>query len=194
MYQIQVSVRGIGRGLLMHKFSVEATTEMESEIRKKSVKLTPEEAAERVAYRLTPEDGQGRGQLYIPAEHFLGALVNAGSSLQVKGKGKATYKKVFKGVLEIDPDQIGITDSEGNPLFDFSIDSRAVVIKATKGRIIRHRPLIREWQANFNLIVEDDSVHAEVVQSALEEAGGSHGIGDYRPRFGHFQIAQFKTI
>jgi hypothetical protein len=195
MYRVEVVVEGVGNGLLMHKFSVAATASLEGEVRKaKQKQLTPAEEAEQGAYRLEAKDG-AKGQLCLPAEHFLGALTAAGSSLKVRGSGKSTYKKAFAGHLDVAPAYVGLTDGQGNPMYDYMVDSRPVVIKATKGRVIRHRPFIAAgWRAKFEIKVGDDGIPVEVVQSALATAGEAHGVADYRPRFGHFRIVSFDRI
>lgn len=193
MYTIHVQVEGTGRGLLMHKFSVKASTESEAKVKKVSRNHgTPESEAEDVAYRLDRVNGQDKGQLCLPAEHFLGAVVKAGSSLQIKGRGKKTYKGAFQGQLDVLPDYIGLT-SNNSQLFDFNIDSRPVKIKATQGRIVRHRPhILAGWRAEFDIQVADDEIPLEVIQAAVEEAGRSCCVGDYRPRFGQFRIVSFE--
>ncbi len=188
MYIVNVVVEGIGRGLLMHKLSAQIAAEMENPL-KRSTRSNPgpEAEAEAVAYRLDPKDGQVKGQLMLPAEHFLGAIIKAGSTLQVKGRGKKTYKGQFTGQLEVSPDYIGLTNDNGDELFDFSIDSRPVRVK--QARIIRHRPYLKAgWRAKFSIEVGDDTIPIEVIQNALNEAGKSCCVGDYRPRFGQFRV------
>ncbi len=189
MYDVNVVVEGVGRGLLMHKFSVKATAKMESKVKSSGNDYgTPQDQAEDVSYRLDAEDGQ-KGQLYLPAEHFLGAITAAGSGLRVVGQGKKTYKGTFSGNLDVLPDCLVLTTNAGEPLFDYKIDSRPVKISATKGRLIRHRPHIPAgWRTNFTIRVEDDNIPLEVVQAALAEAGKSKCVGDFRPRFGQFRI------
>jgi len=195
MYTISVIVEGIGRGLLMHKFSVEATAELENEVKRaKKVKYVPKDEAEMVTYRLDPKKGEKKGQLCLPAEHFLGAIVGAGASFQKKGQGKKTYKGSFQGFVEIAPEYIGLENSDGKPLYDYAIDSRPVRIKATQGRIMRHRPIIKKWRAQMQIEVADDAIPMDVVQAAFEEAGRSRCVGDYRPRFGQFRIVSFEKI
>lgn len=195
MYNVMVEVEGVGRGLLMHKFSVEASASLENEVKKtKAVKLAREQEAENVAYRLEKADGQEKGQLYLPAEHFLGAVIAAGTSFQKKGQGKKTYKGSFQGSLEVTPDYLALSNKSGDALFDYIIDSRPVRIKATQGKIIRHRPFIKEWRTEFIIEVSDDAIPIEVVQAALEEAGHSKCVGDYRPRFGQFRVVLFDKV
>ena len=181
MYTINVTVEGIGRGLLMHKFSNEAAAQLSSVIKKVSKKRgSEEEEAEKAAYRLE------NGNLYLPAEHFLSAIIEAGATLQIQGKGKSTYKKVFKGQLDVTPDCITLHDSNDNPIKNFEVDKRPVVIQTS--RIMRYRPFIKKWMATFQVIVNDDAIPISVVQEAIQEAGKSKCVGDYRPRFGQFRI------
>lgn len=193
-YTVHVVVEGTGRGLLMHKFSTAASASLEAEVKKtKAAHGTPQEEAEQAAYRLATGNGH-LGQLMLPAEHFLGAITNAGSGLQVKGKGKATYKKLFKGALDINPDYVGLTNASGVTLHDFAIDSRPVKIKATQGRVIRHRPHLMDWRAEFDVVVRNDGIPLEVLQAAIADAGQSQCVGDYRPRYGTFRIVTCERV
>ncbi len=190
--KIKVVLEGIGRGLLMHKFCIEA---YENQVKKNKAKPSPEEEAERVAYRLAPEKESEKGQLCLPAEHFIGSLISAGAGFKQVGGGKKTYKSVLTGNLDICPENVGLTDAKGTPLKDYKIDSRPVCIRATKGRIIRHRPLIEVgWRAEFTLVLSDDSVPLEVIKAVLEEAGKSKCVGDFRPRFGQFRVISVDKI
>lgn len=194
MYTINVVVESMGaRGLLMHRFPVEESAAMESAVKKTNRKNVPrEEEAEAAAYRLESGMKGKLGQLALPAEHFLGALTAAGSNYAVKGRGKATHKATFKGAIDITPDLIGLTAPDGTILYSYEIDSRAVRIKATGGRIIRNRPHIKVWRAKFVITVSDDSIDYDVVRAALVDAGQSKCVGDYRPRFGQFGIVHFE--
>lgn len=193
-YTVHVVVEGTGRGLLMHKFSAGASAELEQEVKKtKQMRGTTEEEAEQAAYRLASANGK-LGQLMLPAEHFLGAVTNAGSGLQVRGKGKATYKRLFKGALDITPDFIGLENVKGEKLFSFAIDSRPVKIKATQGRVMRHRPHLTDWRAEFDVVVNNDGIPVEVLQAAIAEAGQSQCVGDYRPRYGTFRIVKCERV
>jgi hypothetical protein len=195
MYRVRIVVEGTNRGLLMHKFSTKATAEVEAKVKRSTRQsTTPAEEAEDFAYRLDPKEGEEKGQLCLPAEHFLGSLIGAGSSLQVKGKGKKTYKDAFKGQVDIDPDYIPLTSVDGKPLHSYTIDSRPVRNPSTKGRIIRHRPHLQDWRAAFDVMVQDDHIPVEVLQAGLEEAGRSKCVGDYRPRFGSFRIVSCELM
>jgi hypothetical protein len=191
--KIRVVLEGIGRGLLMHKFCI---TDYENPVKRNSAnKLLPKEEAEKVAYRLDSENESKKGQLCLPAEHFIGALISAGAGFKQVGKGKKTYKAALSGYLDVYPDFVGLTNTEGVPLEDYKVDSRPVCIRATKGRIIRHRPLIEAgWRAEFTIAISDDSISLEVIKAILEEAGKSKCVGDFRPRFGQFKVVSAEKI
>ena len=189
-YKILVEVEGTNRGLLMRKFSTEATAEMEAKVKKTvRVEKPPDEEAEISAYRLEPINDQPKGQLVLPAEHFLGAIIGTGSGMKQKGKRGKTYKDAFKGCLDIDPDYIPLTNGDSTPLFDYTVDARPVRNPSTRGRIIRYRPHIPAgWRAKFTISVSDDAIPLEVAQAGLEESGRSKCVGDYRPRFGTYRV------
>jgi hypothetical protein len=202
--KIKVVLEGVGRGLLMHKFCIEDYGQIK---RNKAAKPSPEEEAEKVAYRLPAQADlpaqtslpaqkkSEKGQLCLPAEHFIGSLISAGAGFKQVGNGKKTYKSAFSGNLDIYPENVGLTDANGVALEDYKIDSRPVCIKATKGRIIRHRPLIKAgWRAEFVIALSDDSISLEIIKAILEEAGRTKCVGDFRPRFGQFRVVSAEKI
>lgn len=180
--------------LLMHKFSDESSADLASAVKKrKSGPPDPIEEAEQGAYRLDTKDGDAKGQLCLPGEHFFQSMVLAASGFQVQGQGKKTYKDLVKGNVFVEPEYIGLTDASGNSLYSYEIDSRPARIKAA--RINRRRPLLKQWVAEFDVVVTDDaSVPAVVLNSILVSAGQTKGVGDYRPRFGRFMVEQFKEV
>lgn len=59
--------------------------------------------------------------------------------------------------------------------------------------VIRTRPRFRDWSCEFQLrLTEGSSVNPESVKQALIDGGRYFGLGDYRPRFGLFQLQEFK--
>lgn len=193
MYRVAVVVEGTGRGLLMHRFSPEGQADLDRTVKKAGrVHSAPEIEAEQAAYRLDKADGQDKGQLCLPATHFLGGLTAAAAGLQVKGRGKKSYKGAFQGNVEVLPDFIGLTDEKDQPVFQYAIHSEPVRIQ--KGRVMRHRPHFKAWRMAFTIEVLDKDIPIEVVQAALDEAGRSKCVGDHRPRYGQFRIAKFERM
>jgi hypothetical protein len=126
--------------------------------------------------------------VYEPAEHIWGAMIKAAVNFQIPGKGKKTYKDLMKSAIIIEPDKIPLGKKEPD-----EIDKRPVVIRGS--RILRERPMMKEgWELSFAIDILDEQLATEVVKKILEYAGRYVGIGDYRPRFGRFEITEFKEV
>lgn len=85
-------------------------------------KKPPEEQAELSAYRIP-----GSKELYIPGFAIQRALVKAAAFS--KGKGRASLQKTVAACLMVQPDYVGLGTDK------FMLDSRPVVMPATKGRV-----------------------------------------------------------
>jgi len=137
------------------------------------------------------DDGIG---IYQPSSHVEGALIKAATSYQIPGKGKKTYKDLFKAAVIVNPELIehgikGDLDElvkEGKIL----LDKRPVVVQ--RARVERIRPRFDDWALDFEIQVNDDQIAKEIVQQILEFAGRYVGIGDFRPKFGRFSVAHFE--
>lgn len=91
---------------------------------------------------------------------------------------------IYDGPRDID----GLWDGGGG---DF-VDVRGVRNQAA--RVMRCRPIFRNWSVKFTLNVIPGIIKdADTVQSYLKDAGLFCGIGDYRPKFGRFEVTGFKV-
>lgn len=130
------------------------------------------------------------GRLYQPATHIERALIEAGKKLKVKGQGKATYSKLFGSMVSVVEFEILHMKPE------WEIHKSLVVIPSTKGRVMRYRPMLKDWVLQFTLEA-DDEIAADALKESLEIAGKYVGIGDWRPekkgKFGKFQVTSFQA-
>jgi len=128
------------------------------------------------------------GEIYEPASHIERAMIEGAKKLKMKGSGKATYSKLFGSMVSVSPQDI----LHVNPVYEKF--TALVVIPSTKGRVVRHRPMFKDWCLRFEVDAEDE-IPASVVKEALEIAGRYSGIGDWRPekkgKFGKFQVTSF---
>ena len=172
---IKVKIKG-SSALLMHKFPM---TPIEA-IEKKSI----EEQAEYAAYR-----DPNTEELFIPGINIQRSLVNA--AVYSKGKGRASLKKPVAACVIISPEYCYLGTKE------YDIDSRPVVIPATRGRIIRHRPRLDDWQVNFFIEYDDILLTEEQVRRVVDDAGSRVGLLDFRPEkmgpFGRFMVTEWIT-
>jgi hypothetical protein len=74
----------------------------------------------------------------------------------------------------------------------WSVDTRAVRIPSTGGRILCHRPSFNDWRLSFTLSVDTDLISAKLVREIVDAAGKRIGLGDFRPSckgpFGKFVV------
>lgn len=149
------------------------------------------------------------GKVFIPPMAFKNCIAEAAKylSIQVPGKGKATYTKHFEaGLLVIDGLTLGIKkdDVPGQWLF--------VPADGKRGggkRVEKCFPLIQAWSGDVDFIVVDETLMDEhsrtpggrivtVFEHVLREAGRYIGIGVFRPRnngfYGRFDVLDVSEI
>jgi hypothetical protein len=187
MKTFQAVIEGL-TPMLQHRFG--DAEEMEQATRKVHLKTEdPREAAEKCAYR------NAAGHLYIPGAAAARMLREVGGGHKQRGSRKSLKFVIPAAVLVLD-DQIVLRDSEGNPLTEFEVDSRAVVIPSTKGRVIR--PRLNTWHAEFTLEIDDDMIETSLIHQLLIEGGSKNGLGDYRPEkggpFGKFAVVSWAVL
>jgi hypothetical protein len=176
--------------LLMHRFS--EAEELNRTTRKIHIKdEDPREAAEKCAYR------NEKGQLYFPGSAIARLLREAGGSHKQRGSRKS-LKYIIPAAILVSDEMILLRDDNGEPLTNFEVDSRPVVIPATKGRIMRHRPRLNRWAMEFALEIDEDMLDEQTAHLLIGEGGSKIGLGDYRPEkggpFGRFSVVQWAVL
>ena len=160
--------------LLMHAYPLVPIEALE--------KKSPEEQAEYAAYR-DPDTGQ----LYIPGLAIQRCLV--GGATYSKGKGRASLQKPVAACVLITPERVSLGVKE------FKLDARPVVIPATKGRVMRFRPRIDEWEAMFQIEFDPDLITENQLRRVVDDSGSRVGLLDFRPEkkgpFGRFVVVQW---
>lgn len=181
MYLKTIEIVIAGDTLLMHRIGELTMESMMSKGRKTTDIPTPEDEAEDGAYR------SKSGELYIPARAVKACLVRASSFYKM---GKKSMRPFIAGCVIIQPEEILLGTKK------YEIDARPVVI-GRGNKIIRHRPLIRNWKVTFNMIYNEDIFrtkdHLDVLRKVLEEAGVRCGLLDNRPERGG-ENGMFKVI
>jgi len=124
-------------------------------------------------------------QVCVPSMAILSAMRKAATQLKKAGAGKKTLRDfVFSG-LRVNPEMIVLPDQK------YEIDIRPVVVM--RARIMRARPLFKEWDLTFQVeIVDEQTWDAGMVRQVLEEAGKYNGLLDFRPLYGTFAVVSVK--
>jgi hypothetical protein len=131
-------------------------------------------------------------EVFIPPMAFKNCLSEAAKylSIQIPGKGKATYTKHFEaGALVTDPLMIGIKRDDVDPNWLFvPADGRRGGTK----RVEKCFPIIHEWEGEVTFYIFDETITKDVFTHVLEQAGRFIGVGTFRPRnngyFGRFDV------
>ena len=185
MKTIEVEIQGVSP-ILMHRFSEQDRAQIEAGSSHTTARATPQEQAERAAYRL---GGNGRANLYLPSQNLLASLRRAASYHKIGRRSAVTA--VCAGVF-ISPDALDFGTST------FETDARSVVIAATRGRVMRYRPKLSNWKLKFTLEFDEKIIPSgELVRSIVDDAGSKVGVGDFRPEkrgsFGRFLVTLWEA-
>ena len=185
--KISVTIKGTSP-LLMNRFTEEAELSVSSTTKKvtKATKGTPREQAEKKAYV------DEKGVLYIPAMNIYASIIQGGQFIK-SGKARATNSKssLIPAAMVLEEERCTLNTK------NFEVDSRSVVIPATGGRIMAHRPRLDEWECSFTVdLFDPDILSASDVRQIIDDAGKKVGLGDFRPArkgpFGRYVITQWK--
>ena len=175
MKSVEVTIKG-SSSLLMHRFPLVAVEAIE--------KKTIDEQAEIAAYRIPDTNS-----LYIPGSAVQRCLV--GAAAYSKGKGRSTLQKVVAAAVFVTPEYLDLGTEE------YIVDSRSVVVPATKGRVVRHRPRLDQWAVSFSLEYDENLMTEQQVRKVVDDAGSLVGLLDYRPEkkgpFGRFMVTSWKA-
>lgn len=178
---VHVIIKGI-TPLLVNRFHEEAQDTATSGVHTRKERPTPDEDA---AMRLYPKNGTGET---IPAENLRQSVIAASSRTKI-GRRSATTDTA--AAIYIFPEMLPLSG-------EWHTDSRAVVIPATRGRILRHRPMFNEWSVSFDLQIDVDLIDAQTIKKILEDAGAFVGLGDFRPArkgpYGRFQVTSWEVV
>lgn len=138
------------------------------------------------------------GLVFIPPMSFKNMLSESAKylSMQIPGKGKATYTKHFEaGILCMDPVVLPLRkdDVAGEWYYVPSDGKRG---GSGSKRVFRCFPVIPQWTADVIFHVLDETVKESVFLKHLEEGGKFIGIGRFRPRnngfYGRFAVKNLK--
>jgi len=145
--------------------------------------MTPLEDA---TQRLYLDSATGKHPV-IPGVNLLAAFIAAGRFIKAGRRNLSSMKEsLVPCFVSIDEGEIRLTPSK------WEVDSRPVVIPATQGRIMRHRPRFDVWSLEFTVGIDGDELHPDVVRELIDEAGSKVGLCDFRPTkrgpFGRFRV------
>jgi hypothetical protein len=134
------------------------------------------------------------GKPMIPQPNLFRCLIDGGTFFKA-GKSKVTTQKnsLIPACVEIDGIELPLISKGG-----WDVDTRAVRIPATGGRILCYRPSFHDWRINFTLKVDTTMMQVKLIREILDAAGRRIGLGDFRPDrkgpFGKFAVVSWKEL
>jgi hypothetical protein len=174
MITIAVTIHGV-TPLLVNRFHEEAQQEASSRVHSRKERPTPEEDSTDRLY-------QNEAGIYFPAENIRQSIIEAAKRHKL-GRRSATTD--VAAAVYVSPFALPLGG-------EWHVDSRPVVIPATQGRILRHRPMFDDWRITFQLQVDTELVDEKTVRKIVDDAGSLVGVGDFRPArkgpYGRFRI------
>lgn len=128
----------------------------------------------------------GSGTIFIPPMGLKQCLDAAAKfiSMQIPGKGKATYTKHFRtGLLCTDPIDLGVNIEDVTGKW-FQMNSDGV--RGSGKRVPRCYPEVPEWRGEAKALLLSDAITDPVFETHLKQAGQFIGLGRFRPENGGF--------
>lgn len=186
--KVSVTIQGL-TPLLMNRFTEAAEVAVSGGTAPvlRGSKGTPREQAQGKLY------ADADGKLYVPGANIYAAIIEAGK-FHKAGKSKVTTNKTSLVPAGVMISEI-ICPIEGS---DWEVDSRSVVIPATGGRIMCHRPRVDKWNVSFTLEIDETVFSPALVRAIVDDAGSKIGLGDYRPArkgpFGRFNVIAWAVV
>lgn len=109
------------------------------------------------------------------------------------GAKKSKLGKSFKSAVFVNDDaliDIGRKYGKASELWGDDDYRDTQGVRVNQARIMRTRPIFHNWACSFVVMFDDEQVNLADVQRAINDAGSKSGIGDFRPRYGRFEVVQ----
>lgn len=147
---------------------------------------TPLEIAQKKLYTGTD------GNPMIPQPNVLRCLVEGGRFHKV-GKSQVTTAKssMLFSCIDIEGAEVPIVHTQ-----PWKVDTRAVRIPSTGGRILAHRPMFDDWKLSFVMDIDTTIMSPKLMRQIVDDAGKRIGLGDFRPAtkgpYGRFVVTNWQ--
>lgn len=178
-YTVNVTAEGAA-DLLFHRWNCE-TVDAKSKAAKNSIAKKTDDIE---SYVWRNDDGE----LCIPGEYFRQSLIHAAKFKQDPRSSRKSAMDLFKaGVVATTP-----LASLGSADWDY-LDTRRVTVQ--RAGVNRTRPAMRQgWRCDISFeILTPEYIDPILFQEVFNTAGRLVGVGDFRPTFGRFYIANFEV-
>lgn len=130
----------------------------------------------------------------IPQPNLIRSIIDGGR-FHKAGKSQITTQKssLMFSCFDIEGAEIKIIHKE-----PWRVDTRAVRIPATGGRILCHRPMFDDWKLRFTVELDTRILSMSLLREIVDDAGNRIGLGDFRPAtkgpYGKFKVTFWRVV
>lgn len=192
MQRISVEIEGISP-LLMHSAAgVNPTDPRVVKIKELTAKGTKKRTSfddaeiDRLSFELALY-ANGKGP-YIPG-------MNVHACIREGSKAMRLGKQILSGV-DVEEEELPLIydgPRTMDKLYEKGFVDRRVVV-VNRSRVIRVRPRFDQWGLKFTLRIDPKVINEDRVNKSLQNAGLNVGLGDFRPRFGRFEVKSWEVL
>lgn len=138
--------------------------------------------------------GEGKDrQLCIPSVMLYKSFCQAATDFTWEKNKKKSMVYIVGATLAFEQENIPLI-CEG-----YSVFAEWVRIPPRTGAMVKiGRPLIREWKADFSLLIDDELWDVNQFEQIINHAGKTVGVGAWRPglkgAYGRFRVTDFEVV
>lgn len=130
------------------------------------------------------------GSLYVNSDNRVCLPGEILEACLVEGAKRYRLGKAARGGLIVPDD--AVLDYDGPKSIDKLWDHGGFVklagVRIGQNRVIRSRPVFPVWSVSFDAMWDPELIKDAAEFRSILESAGLTGIGDWRPKFGRFQI------
>jgi hypothetical protein len=143
-------------------------------------------------YHDGPADTVADGEVSVDPSARLVLPANGLEAMIIGGAKKLKLGTSAKAGLIVNEDAKLTYDgpSDINKLHAAGKHVHRVAVRVGTARVMRTRPIFRSWGAEIAIEYDQSVIDEPEIFSILKAAGQQVGIGDWRPRFGRFEVAR----
>jgi hypothetical protein len=122
-------------------------------------------------------------RLVLPSEVLEASFQNGAKKRKLGKQAQAGLFCYDHAVLKFDGDNLGVKE-----LWERGKNRWTVGVRVGTAKVMRTRPRIDRWEAEFEMCFDDGLFNRAQVEEIAVIAGAQVGIGDWRPKFGRFNV------
>lgn len=186
LQEMKVSIRGVSPLLMHNGQTADPTNKFSRQLKAVSGKRKKTDEDYLEMSRIEWHAGlyvNDKGVLVIPSTILEASIL--------EGAKKSKLGKTFKSAVFVNDDaklDVGVKVEKAADLWGNERYRDVRGVRVGQARIMRTRPIFHDWACSFTVLFDDEQVNESEVTRAINDAGQKCGVGDFRPKFGRFEV------